>query len=846
MTKMVVKRVEEIAHKQGVKSCKFFDRKGRPMLQRPIDTLLEGVGDDVMLDDYEVIKNDGEFPDQDLPEQEVSEEVESESDDSSLEPIDKDELEDLVKENRNFLANQESETEESQNEPPPDIEDGQEDGSVDENICPEPPGIEEEPDLVSEDAEIPPRRSGRIREAPPRYNPESGGSYVQAVLGKKLKDKSKNAEQKTEDVKLTPLCGKNSLKSKGLRPGTRAVQWGKTEVASNEKVHVQKETKPMRGVDPEYIEAICNHIRKKEKEHNFIQVEGEAKEKTLDYAAYEAGVVGGFLIKHCFSQMYIMQKGVKVFGARGVSAAKEELKQLHDRTCWRALAVKELTRQERERAMECLMFLTEKKTNDIKGRLAYNGKPTRDWITREDKSSPMAHTESILLTAGIDALQRRDVMSLGIPNAFIQAKVPKKPRGEQIVMKIRGVLVDWLVEMDPHQYAPFVVYEDGKKVLYVEILQALYGMLIASLTWYRKLRADLEGIGFVFNPYDGCVANRLVKGKQQTIRFHVDDILASHMDAEVNSEFYCWCMKQYGKLKPVKVKRGKVHDFLGMRLDFGRTPGAVHIIQEEHVKDMLESFQGELSGKALTPAANDLFLIGAGRLLGEKRKEMFHTVVAKGIFIGKQSRPDIMPTVSVLSSRVRCPSHDDYKKLRRLLNYIKRTLEEHLVIKIDEGFNMARWFVDASYAVHPDFKSHTGGCLFLGEKGGAMVNLSQKQKLNTRSSTEAELVGVDDAVGKIMWVEEFLKAQGFGLGVATLYQDNKSAILLETKGKESSSKRTRHINIRYFHIMDLVEKNRLKIEYRSSQEMAADFFTKPLQGAAFSKFKALILGQGLL
>ena len=97
-----------------------------------------------------------------------------------------------------------------------------------------------------------------------------------------------------------------------------------------------------------------------------------------------------------------------------------------------------------------------------------------------------------------------------------------------------------------------------------------------------------------------------------------------------------------------------------------------------------------------------------------------------------------------------------------------------------------------------------------------------------------------------MWVDEFLKVQGFGLGVATLYQDNKSAILLETKGKESSSKRTRHINIRYFHVMDLVEKKRLKIEYKSTQEMAADFFTKPLQGAAFSKFKAMILGQGLL
>ena len=124
-----------------------------------------------------------------------------------------------------------------------------------------------------------------------------------------------------------------------------------------------------------------------------------------------------------------------------------------------------------------------------------------------------------------------------------------------------------------------------------------------------------------------------------------------------------------------------------------------------------------------------------------------------------------------------------------------------------------------------------------------MVNMSQKQKLNTRSSTEAELVGVDDLIGKLLWVQEFLKEQGFGMGATTLFQDNRSAILLETKGKASLSKRTRHINVRYFHVLDLVERNRLNIEYASTHDMVADFFTKPLQGTAFSRFKSLILGQ---
>ena len=71
--------------------------------------------------------------------------------------------------------------------------------------------------------------------------------------------------------------------------------------------------------------------------------------------------------------------------------------------------------------------------------------------------------------------------------------------------------MDWLVELDPAEYKNFVVIENGKKVLYLVILKAIYGMLEASLLWYRKLRKDLESVGFVFNVYDACVANRVIR-----------------------------------------------------------------------------------------------------------------------------------------------------------------------------------------------------------------------------------------------------------------------------------------------------------------------------------------------
>ena len=113
------------------------------------------------------------------------------------------------------------------------------------------------------------------------------------------------------------------------------------------------------------------------------------------------------------------------------------------------------------------------------------------------------------------------------------------------------------------------------------------------------------------------------------------------------------------------------------------------------------------------------------------------------------------------------------------------------------------WYVDASFAVHPNMRSHTGGVFTMGR--GFPINISStKQKLNTRSSTESELGAVDDMMPFVLWTCYFLMAQGYGVTENLLLQDNRSSMLLERNGKASSSKRTRHINIRYFFITDRV------------------------------------------
>ena len=138
----------------------------------------------------------------------------------------------------------------------------------------------------------------------------------------------------------------------------------------------------------------------------------------------------------------------------------------------------------------------------------------------------------------VDAKEEPDVTGDDIPNAFIQTKLPEKKDSEIVVMEIMGKLVDWLVELVPETCRCFFVIERGKKVLYVVVLCTIYGMLEAKMLWYQELRRKLESIGFEFNPYDPCVVNIVVKEKQDTVRFHMNDILSSHVDAKVNEDFY--------------------------------------------------------------------------------------------------------------------------------------------------------------------------------------------------------------------------------------------------------------------------------------------------------------------
>lgn len=182
-----------------------------------------------------------------------------------------------------------------------------------------------------------------------------------------------------------------------------------------------------------------------------------------------------------------------------------------------------------------------------------------------------------------------------------------------------------------------------------------------------------------------------------------------------------------------------------------------------------------------------------------------------------------------MTTRVQESDYDDWRKLIRVLSYLKYTLSLHVTIHCKQIDNLT-WYIDGSYATHADMTGQSGAVLVTG--GCVVLSRSNKEKVNTRSSTEVELIAVDDAVPTVQWEKSFMKEQGYDLDTL-IKEDNRSTMLLIKNGRLSSGKRMKHLDIRYFYVKDLVDRGVIHISHCISEDMIPDFFTKPLQGRQF-------------
>ena len=240
----------------------------------------------------------------------------------------------------------------------------------------------------------------------------------------------------------------------------------------------------------------------------------------------------------------------------------------------------------------------------------------------------------------------------------------------------------------------------------------------------------------------------------------------------------------------------------------------------------------------VTPASPALFTVDPlSPPLSSAQRIRFLSVVARLLFMSLRTRADLHVAVSCFMSRAATANEDDWQKLHHLMGYIKYT--SHLGIKYSAGGDLTPViYSDASYACHADKTSRTGVIALM--CGGPVAVISQRQRLVTRSSAEAELVALADGTLIGLARRHFLKHQGITLGPALLLEDNQACMDLAQAGRSTSAK-TRHIDIRYFFVKQHLLSKEFLLVYCATADMLADLLTKPLPKAPLVSIRSRLL-----
>jgi hypothetical protein len=453
-----------------------------------------------------------------------------------------------------------------------------------------------------------------------------------------------------------------------------------------------------------------------------------------------------------------------------------------------------------------------------------NGQNLED-IPEKLRSAPTTATSSVNTVASIAASRNMEVATVDIKQAYLNADMES-----DVFMWIPQPVADVLCDRDK-TFLPFL--NKNGKVL-VKLLKAQYGCVESAKLWYNHISTAIRGYGFQVNPFDQCLFQKQEGELWTYITLYVDDLMIVSDKKDKVDETIRLLTETY---TDITVKRGKVHEYLGMKFDFSN-PGEVFISMTKYTKEIVSD--SGVTGFADTPAAADLFEINeTSNSLDNNQREIFHRLVAQCLYVVTRTRPDASLPVIFLTTRVLSPTEQDRQKLDRVLRYFNGTHELglHLGISGDNELRVT-CFADASHGVHYNGKSHTG--IVISHGRGAILAKSMKQKIVCRSSTESELVALSDSTGQIIWTRQFLEHQGYKVGPATVYEDNQSAIKLAENGRSNSS-RTRHIAIRYFFVSDKMKAGEIKVEYLKTTDMIADILTKPLQGALFRRLRSLLL-----
>jgi hypothetical protein len=453
----------------------------------------------------------------------------------------------------------------------------------------------------------------------------------------------------------------------------------------------------------------------------------------------------------------------------------------------------------------------------FKARLVAQGFSQRWGVDYEETFSPTMRADSMRVLLAIATILGLEVRQVDIVSAYPNSKLHAT-----VYMRIpKGLDISRIAEA---QGIP-------RDEIALQILQSLYGLKQSGREWYIEAAKGLQELGFKPCYHDPSVF--VNTDRTIIIGVYVDDMLVLggnplEVEKTIKGISSKWQIKDLGNVRQI----------LGLQVSRDRDLKTLRISQEPYVQDLITKL-GLNNAKPLSTPITDRESITKARKDEELTDQTrYQELIGSLIWISQRTRPDIQYAVNQLSQHCSAPVVRHWNAAIRIVRYLKGTLEYGITYQ-GKGIHGIRLqgYSDADYAGNIDDRRSTSGQIFfLG--GGPVSWASTKQRSVSTSTTEAEYIALCEACKQGQWLRGLLRelkcTQFMSSTLATpIFSDNQAAIAISKDPIAHS--RTKHIDVRYHYIRELVSSGKTVIDYIRTEDMAADALTKPLPLLAFKR-----------
>lgn len=368
---------------------------------------------------------------------------------------------------------------------------------------------------------------------------------------------------------------------------------------------------------------------------------------------------------------------------------------------------------------------------------------------------------------------------------------------------------------------------EGKEDQVCLLKKSIYGLKQSARVWNQTIHETLTNAGVTRSINDKCFYTRTDERGVIYIIIYVDDVLMASNSDEMLQFYEAELRKQY------KIENlGEVKNYLGIRIE-KHSDGYYTMDQSPYIAQIIKEL-----GLAAAKASNIPLSVGYGKTESNimTTNEKYRRIIGCLLYISVNTRPDVAAAISILARKVEQPTEDDWTELKRVIKYLKGTIDYQLKLKCDMDESQFFGYADADWANDKATrKSNSGYVMMLGS--GTISWSCKRQTCVAASSTEAEFISLSSACKEISWLRRLLVDFGFKITKPTvIFEDNQSCLKM-VENEEQLSARTKHIDTKFFFVKDHVNNGEVTCIYCPTEEMLADLLTKPLAKERFQKLR---------